>query len=471
MDRVAYPGGGGRGRGKHFGNRDGSQDPYYERGGAEGGRAYGGHRKGGDRYSNSRDNSMDRGNWQRGASGGGGGGDSGNWRGPGDGGEKTDVKIAEMTKQFEEQIGIQKGPGVLVLPPRIPTPGGAATTVRDDHSREDSSGNARALFDPRNPNKPIMITPSQSRNYNPPENLDELASSTGGTERKRIASGNQMTSARPPWYDTNAPQASFLRNRQLVRQLEAADNRLQELLLSGNLFHEWDLYVQIRTDLQKLLESFLLSEMRFSQEINIEHHFWKLLYYNIIEQMRKLLAENPDQNIRAYYREKALDIIENGALFFEQLLALLEKQFNFSLEQFTGPNAATNTKGLKCGLALVSAQKVFLFLGDLARYREQVNEANNFRKAKQWYVKAQQIMPKNGRPYNQLALLSVYAVGGCLVILVCNLTTDGGLFDFRNVKLMRSTSIMRSLMSSNPFESARESLMDLFNETKKKVSS
>lgn len=28
---------------------------------------------------------------------------------------------------------------------------------------------------------------------------------------------------------------------------------------------------------------------------------------------------------------------------------------------------------------------------------------------------------------------------------------------------------MRSLMSSNPFESARESLMDLFNETKKKV--
>ncbi|XP_065077390.1 telomerase-binding protein EST1A isoform X2 [Ochlerotatus camptorhynchus] len=450
MDRVAYAGGGGRGRGggKHFGNQDGSQDRYYERGVVDGGRAYGGHRKGGDRYSNSRDNSMDRGNWQRGASGG-GGGDSGNWRGPGDGGEKTDVKIAEMTKQFEEQIGIQKGPGVLVLPPRIPTPGGGANAVREDHLREDSSGNARTLFDPKNPNKPIMITPSQSRNYNPPENLDELASSTGGTERKRIASGNQITSARPPWYDTNAPQANLLRSKELVHQLEAADNRLQELLLSGNLFHEWDLYVQIRTDLQKLLESFLLSEMRFSQDINIEHHFWKLLYYNIIEQMRKLLAENPDQNIRAYYREKALDIIENGAQFFEQLLAMLEKQFNFSLEKFTGPNAATNTKGLKCGLALVSAQKVFLFLGDLARYREQVNEANNFRKAKQWYVKAQQIMPKNGRPYNQLALLSVYA----------------------KRKIDAVYFYMRSLMSSNPFESARESLMDLFNETKKKYES
>lgn len=27
-----------------------------------------------------------------------------------------------------------------------------------------------------------------------------------------------------------------------------------------------------------------------------------------------------------------------------------------------------------------------------------------------WYLKAQQIAPKNGRPYNQLALLAVYTV-------------------------------------------------------------
>lgn len=27
-----------------------------------------------------------------------------------------------------------------------------------------------------------------------------------------------------------------------------------------------------------------------------------------------------------------------------------------------------------------------------------------------WYLKAQQIAPKNGRPYNQLALLAIYTV-------------------------------------------------------------
>jgi protein SMG6 len=70
-----------------------------------------------------------------------------------------------------------------------------------------------------------------------------------------------------------------------------------------------------------------------------------------------------------------------------------------------------NNKGLKyIGLALVSAQKLFLFLGDLARYSEQINETQNYTKAKQWYLKAQQVVPKNGRPYNQLALLSVYSV-------------------------------------------------------------
>lgn len=35
-----------------------------------------------------------------------------------------------------------------------------------------------------------------------------------------------------------------------------------------------------------------------------------------------------------------------------------------------------------------------------------------------WYLKAQQLNPKNGRPYNQLALLAHYAV--CIFILQTN---------------------------------------------------
>lgn len=35
------------------------------------------------------------------------------------------------------------------------------------------------------------------------------------------------------------------------------------------------------------------------------------------------------------------------------------------------------------GLALISAQKIFLFLGDLARYKEQANETTNYGKSRQ----------------------------------------------------------------------------------------
>lgn len=65
-----------------------------------------------------------------------------------------------------------------------------------------------------------------------------------------------------------------------------------------------------------------------------------------------------------------------------------------------------------------------------------------------WYTKANQINPKNGRPYNQLALLAVY----------------------EKRKLDAVYYYMRSLMASNPFQSAKDSLLTLFEEYRRKVS-
>jgi hypothetical protein len=99
-----------------------------------------------------------------------------------------------------------------------------------------------------------------------------------------------------------------------------------------------------------------------------------------------------------------------GTSYFENLLEVLEQTYKFKLETFLSAKNVP-TKGLGfAGLALISAQKIFLFLGDLARYKEQVNETSNFGKSRQCYIKAHQINPKNGRPYNQLAILAVYAV-------------------------------------------------------------
>lgn len=38
------------------------------------------------------------------------------------------------------------------------------------------------------------------------------------------------------------------------------------------------------------------------------------------------------------------------------------------------------------GLALICTQKILLFLGDLGRYREEVNETSNYGKCRQWVL-------------------------------------------------------------------------------------
>lgn len=153
-----------------------------------------------------------------------------------------------------------------------------------------------------------------------------------------------------------------------------------------------------------------MSDLKFCQSDNVEHHFWKILYYNFIEALRKSLPQVAPED-----KEKVIalinTVIEEGNNYFESLVQVLEKMYKFSTDAYINDNHLVPPKGLGyTGLALISVQKLFIFLGDLARYKEQVNETNNYAKSKFWYTKAQQINPKNGRPYNQLAILAIYAV-------------------------------------------------------------
>lgn len=68
--------------------------------------------------------------------------------------------------------------------------------------------------------------------------------------------------------------------------------------------------------------------------------------------------------------------------YFEDTLRVLEDCYQFKLDDHlvTGSSQA---KGKPVSLALVSAQKILLFLGDLARYREQVQDTANYGLARQ----------------------------------------------------------------------------------------
>lgn len=55
-----------------------------------------------------------------------------------------------------------------------------------------------------------------------------------------------------------------------------------------------------REFLKESLKELLKTDMKFCQRENVETHFWKILYHNIIEQLKKLLIEDKKELVNDY---------------------------------------------------------------------------------------------------------------------------------------------------------------------------
>ncbi|XP_012061387.1 PREDICTED: LOW QUALITY PROTEIN: telomerase-binding protein EST1A [Atta cephalotes] len=367
---------------------------------------------------------------------------------------------SNSTVHRSSPTGYSNAPGVLILPNETSqsSPNQTATTSQQGTGQQQQ----RTLFDPNNPHKPIVITSPGSRaavqrdNDMQVSSVPVFQSNVGITSPHYSFHGaqldgmpppymnDQIGNVRPPWYEPFSASFHSAKNHCLLLDIERADLELQWIISSGGFTSRLDRVSYIRHFLQQSLKILLETDIKFCQAENVEQHFWKILFYNLIEMLRKAMPKENSEG-RERYKQIMLNIIDEGTTYLESLLATLETTYQFKLDAFLASSSLPKGLGL-LGLALVSAQKIFLFLGDLARYKEQANETSNYGKSRQWYLKAQQINPKNGRPYNQLALLAHYA----------------------RRKLDAVYYYMRSLMASNPFHSARESLIGLFDENRKK---
>ncbi|XP_022172411.1 telomerase-binding protein EST1A-like isoform X2 [Myzus persicae] len=315
-----------------------------------------------------------------------------------------------------------------------------------------SSYPAKQLFNPNNPNKPIVISPKQQnvRAGYPPANIEphhakEHFPMNINNANAQQYSGAHYGSAPPAWYDpyTESYRASIY--PVLLLDIKKADSIIGNLVFEPNMLQNWPIINSCREFLKDSLKELLKSDMKFCQRENIETHFWKILYHNIIEHLKKLINEDSPELVKDY-TSLLMNLIEEGMKYMNDLLKLLEKHYNFNLDDYVSLTCLSTKKLGNIGLALISSQKLYISLGDLARYKDIMNHSTNYVIAKQWYTKANQINPKNGRPYNQLALLAVY----------------------EKRKLDAVYFYMRSLMASNPFQSAKDSLLSLFEEYRRK---
>ncbi|XP_053625221.1 telomerase-binding protein EST1A isoform X2 [Plodia interpunctella] len=344
--------------------------------------------------------------------------------------QRTRVNSTMSDKSVSEST--MSHPGLIVLPQS------SISHLQKDQGRGASVETQKTLYDHQNPSKPIIVQTS-------PNKVDIRMDRGGCAGRWR---GEAAVAGVAGDAGDAGDAARAVRHRDLLQRVDRADAILQTHALRGPmaLAAHWPDVADTRKFLQNALHRLLMSDLKYCQADNIEHHFWKILYYNFIEVLRKSFTQIAPENKPEIVKLINV-IIEEGNIFFESLVQALETTYKFNIDDYINDNHVLPPKGLGyVGLALISVQKLYVFLGDLARYKEQVNETNNYAKSKYWYTKAQQINPKNGRPYNQLAILAIYA----------------------RRKLDAVYYYMRSLMSSNPFHSARESLISLFDENRKK---
>ncbi|XP_028840421.1 telomerase-binding protein EST1A isoform X1 [Denticeps clupeoides] len=256
----------------------------------------------------------------------------------------------------------------------------------------------------------------------------------------------------PPSGTTVTPEEVEVQARgelgKLLRLADSQELQLSNLLSRDRLSPEGlDRMAQLRADLLTLYERVILTNIEFSDSQNLDQALWKNVFYQVIERFRQLLKE-PTSDTSPRIRNMLLTLLDEGAVFFDALLQKLQTVFQFKLENYMD-GVAIRARPLRKTVkyALISAQRCMICQGDIARYREQATDSANYGKARSWYLKAQQIAPKNGRPYNQLALLAVYT----------------------KRKLDAVYYYMRSLAASNPILTAKESLMSLFEEAKRKA--
>lgn len=273
--------------------------------------------------------------------------------------DRLSNSLTESSKTSDEPILTTVAPGVIILP---------------QSHLSSSATSQRMLYNPSNPSEPIVINTQISNS----RIIDSSAMKKITYDVSSLMLGSDYTSARPTWYDLKTRPTKHFHT---IAYTEKLDIQLQSILKTGQILIDWEKMETIRQNLGKCLSTLLINDIKFCQSENIEIHFWKIMFYNIIEFLRKGMST--DKQSRDVYKEKLLNILDEAGKFYENLILVLENAYKYKLDDFMDPQMIFSCKELgTTGLCLISSQKIFLFLGDLARYKEQACDGTNYSKSK-----------------------------------------------------------------------------------------
>lgn len=163
-----------------------------------------------------------------------------------------------------------------------------------------------------------------------------------------------------------------------------------------------------RREVQNLYSQVILLDPDLCNHQNVEQLLWKNAFYQIIEMLRKQLEDDNEDSLPA--KESLLQLIDDvryyftllfcftqlnaffiqGTAFYQKLLDDLQSVYKFNLDDFLDQNSLPSENlNRKVKLALLSAQRTLICLGDIARYRELANHTTNYGRSRRFAVNAE----------------------------------------------------------------------------------
>lgn len=163
-----------------------------------------------------------------------------------------------------------------------------------------------------------------------------------------------------------------------------------------------------RQRLEDLYKKLLLMDLEYALDKKVEQELWNHAFKNHINELQSQTKDK--QNPKRGEVQATLNLfLETASGFYLQLLQLICTTFKLDLpfrrksscfgvlkEKIPTKIKITPPKKSSC---LYFCQHCLVHLGDIARYRQQIEQAQTY------YWHAANLVPFNGQPYNQLAIV------------------------------------------------------------------
>ncbi|KAM9212535.1 nonsense-mediated mRNA decay factor SMG7 isoform 1-T1 [Dugong dugon] len=164
-----------------------------------------------------------------------------------------------------------------------------------------------------------------------------------------------------------------------------------------------------RQALQDLYQKMLVTDLEYALDKKVEQDLWNHAFKNQITTLQGQAKNRANPN-RSEVQANLSLFLEAASGFYTQLLQELCTVFDVDLpcrvkssqlgiisNKQTHTSAIVKPQSSSCSYI---CQHCLVHLGDIARYRNQTSQAESY------YRHAAQLVPSNGQPYNQLAILA-----------------------------------------------------------------